>query len=66
MQDLAKRDKANSKNPAVGDTVYVDAYGIRGVVTEVLTEYDQTSYKIDLENGQKTRRLRRELIRVRQ
>lgn len=66
MQDLAKRDEANNKDPVIGDTVYVDAYGLRGVVLDVITTYGQTSYQIKLEGEGVTRRLRREIIRVRQ
>lgn len=64
MQDLTARDEANKRDTLVGETVYVDAYQQRGVVLDKVVKYGQTSYTIELEGGVKTRRLRREFIRV--
>lgn len=64
MQDLQKRNKADSVDPVVGETVYVNDYKCRGVVNHIYHEQGQTAYRIDMENGQVSRRLRREIVRV--
>ena len=66
MQDLVKRNEANKQDPLIGETVYVDAHHQRGVVTDKVIKYGQTSYVIELEKGGTTQRLRMEFVRVRQ
>ena len=66
MQDLTARDKANQQDPVVGETVYVNATGLRGTV--LLVEKGKYSnsmvYTVLMENGDSTARLRREIVRV--
>lgn len=66
MQDLIARDKANQEDPIVGETVYVNAYGCRGEVKRIEHKGGNTTYLIEVHNEEKTktRRLRREIVRV--